>query len=330
MIAKYIFLFKLIILSGVAFSQSIDADRSKNQKNYSTYDAKFILCIKGFYEGSSLDFNPLQISDLLSDAFHKRNATVILHKKIAVPDSFKSIGFENEIDCSSNFSHSAEELINKIFPNFPPSRSLDTGWTREGNRMMTLDCTKSLCKDEVMSAIEDERKRLIAWSKNKESQLREIQEAKEKKNKEDQEAAAVTLASGLKVIASADPSDVVAQVLNYSSGCKDTGCDDLFWIKRKESKCQYSQYYSLTGVILKEIDLDQLDPKSIKFVMHEKTDTVPDWSGRYKYIKRTYNTYTVQYEGKDLFSSTERDLDRLKRGWSLIYSKYCKGREKEF
>jgi hypothetical protein len=139
-----------------------------------------------------------------------------------------------------------------------------------------------------------------------------------------------------------DSSDVVAQVLNYTDFGNDDGADGNFWFKESGSKCRYRLHRAgktdldpneltrtlllaklmQTAVItgspfkgtLREIgvvDLDVLDPKNIKFQSAE-------------------GITVTQQVNQILFVSVGAEPDRLERGWSLIYSKYCSGKERPF
>ncbi|MHC2519034.1 peptidoglycan-binding protein [Bradyrhizobium diazoefficiens] len=134
-----------------------------------------------------------------------------------------------------------------------------------------------------------------------------------------------------------DPDDVVAQVLNYSTFGQDEGYkanaaaiaaglagpEDGFWYK--VGNCVYRLHpggstanlalllAGLTGQTTSQIlDLNSLDPKNITW--------------------QTYNDGTVVKHVNTVLtlSPTPINSERLERGWVLIYSKYCKGKEKPF
>jgi hypothetical protein len=82
-----------------------------------------------------------------------------------------------------------------------------------------------------------------------------------------------------------------------------------------------------------------MDPKSIQVVTMDRASTEreeikdPKNGFRvigYNNIVTKYQTQDVQYMGKQLSSQQNLDINRLKRGWSLIYSKYCSGTRKAF
>lgn len=132
-----------------------------------------------------------------------------------------------------------------------------------------------------------------------------------------------------------DPDDVVAQVLNFSTFGRDDGYkadpaivaagyggrEPGFWYK--VANCTYRLHSGgggMANLVLalagqpasSVIDLNSLDPKNITF------ETFKDGS----IVKHIDTVLTV--------SSTPINSERLERGWTLIYSKYCKGKEKPF
>jgi hypothetical protein len=111
--------------------------------------------------------------------------------------------------------------------------------------------------------------------------------------------------------------DVVAQVLNYTTFGKDDGDErsDSFWYKEEEGKCRYRLYErtisssSFGG--LRQIDLNSYDQRNIKVAVTSAA---------------LGPATIIQYEGKTiLLTYATVDVDRLNRGWSLIFSNYCKG-----
>jgi hypothetical protein len=115
-----------------------------------------------------------------------------------------------------------------------------------------------------------------------------------------------------------DSNDVVAQVLNYSDFGNDAGYDvggqTLYWYQDKSDKCRYKLYAkNPINDPRMTIDLNALDPRNITFQQN--------YTGR----------VIIRHDTDDLFQSLgQLNLERLQRGWSLIYSKYCKGKEKAF
>jgi TPR repeat protein len=129
-----------------------------------------------------------------------------------------------------------------------------------------------------------------------------------------------------------DPNDIVAAVLNFTSLGNDNGQNGRFWFKDPNGKCRYLLHKNPTvrtsddalALIRSQlgmaatldqsgaIDLDTLDPKNIKF----------DFDG--------VNTIT-QHMNQTLFIYVGRlDAARLQRGWTLIYTKFCTGKESPF
>ena len=158
-------------------------------------------------------------------------------------------------------------------------------------------------------------------------------------------------------------SDVVAQVLNYSIWGNDEGSGGSFWYK--EQDCRYklcdpkptptpnstkNAADVFVGILTalakgylspKEIDLNSLDPKSIS-VSQTLVDNTHCWNvypdeytSRNPYQRCEYQPPTtstsVTYEGRELIKTIATvDPERIKRGWTLIYSDYCKGTSKPF
>lgn len=108
--------------------------------------------------------------------------------------------------------------------------------------------------------------------------------------------------------------DLVSKVLNYSSGCSDDGCDEFAWYPANKANCKYEKMtiYRDREPIYHNIQLNELDPQSI---------SIKEYS---------YNGVQVLYDGQVVFFAKNVDLDRLKRGWALIYQKYCKGKKRAF
>ena len=134
--------------------------------------------------------------------------------------------------------------------------------------------------------------------------------------------------------------DVVSQVLNYSSGCSDDGCGTYStWLARDVRNCIYDKVNLQDGSVLETINLNEMDPKSIQVVTMNRASTNREeihdprnWTSivGYNNVITKYQTQDVLYMGKELFSEKNLDINRLKRGWSLIYSKYCSGTKKAF
>jgi len=148
-----------------------------------------------------------------------------------------------------------------------------------------------------------------------------------------------------------DPNDVVAQVLNYSNFGNDDGVDGSYWYQDKSDKCRYKLVskqmqvpglpdvlmQALTNTLRQSIDLNVLDPRNITFqhrpwsgcIMNcgVSTSANSDYQPQYGSGVNTI----IQHDADVLFQTEgQLNLERLQRGWTLIYSKYCKGKEKPF
>jgi TPR repeat protein len=102
---------------------------------------------------------------------------------------------------------------------------------------------------------------------------------------------------------------------NYAYDGHDEGYGDRFWCKETSSKCRYRLHRNPNPSNLRDfIDFDEFDPKSISF-RHNSF----------------LNAIFIQHDTEMLFSSfMNLNLERLRRGWALTYSKYCSGKEKPF
>jgi len=104
-------------------------------------------------------------------------------------------------------------------------------------------------------------------------------------------------------LAHRDPSDVVAQVLNYTTFGADDGIGDsaFWWRDPSKGTCLYRLHYVLS-----------VDWGPCRFVKHEGREIM------------AHRMQTL------LLGDGRRDLDRLARGWALIYGGKCKGSKKLF
>jgi hypothetical protein len=94
---------------------------------------------------------------------------------------------------------------------------------------------------------------------------------------------------------------------------------------------------ALTNTSRQSIDLNALDPRHITFqhrpwsgcVMNcgVSTSAHSDYQPIYGNGVKT----VIQHDADVLFQTEgQLNLERLQRGWSLIYSKYCTGKQKAF
>jgi hypothetical protein len=134
-----------------------------------------------------------------------------------------------------------------------------------------------------------------------------------------------------------DPNDVVAQVLNFSTFGKDDGLTDSFWYRVGPEGCKYKRYTDIQGGMPNadrrlvamlatinafdpsEIDLNQLDPQSLQVGYDDQ-------------LHQDFGYLVVVKDAGKLVTASRisLDVDRLKRGWGLIYEKYCSGKHRPF
>lgn len=133
--------------------------------------------------------------------------------------------------------------------------------------------------------------------------------------------------------------DTVAKVLNYSDGERsDIGSEYSFWYAYDAKKCIYrkagykrtSNYNDYPGVFdvdenVKEIDLNSFDKSSVRYQSLQINH--PSVLGE---APRITTQVTIFADGRTIFTADDVDPERIKRGWQVIYSKYCVGQRKEF
>lgn len=128
--------------------------------------------------------------------------------------------------------------------------------------------------------------------------------------------------------------DTVSKVLNYTDGLPDEGTDNSFWYAYDAKNCIYRKagYRSSlssdfkTSTLdandnVKELKLNSFDRNSIKYSSYDL---------RYPIGGKVTKRVVVMADGRDIFSTEGVQPDRIAKGWSLIYSKYCDGAKKEF
>jgi hypothetical protein len=136
-----------------------------------------------------------------------------------------------------------------------------------------------------------------------------------------------------------DPSDMVAQILNYVFAGNEHGLEgedgnfggsyyyQSWRFVLKESDCVYRNiiFINNDGTLQKSgdiiIDLNKYDPHLFDFKQtQERNDD-----------GNLVTKYQVLYDGK-VWSSSLRafSFERARRGWALIYSKYCTGSKASF
>jgi hypothetical protein len=127
--------------------------------------------------------------------------------------------------------------------------------------------------------------------------------------------------------------DTVAKVLNYSDGLPDDGGNTAFWYAHNAKACVYRKagYQSTSANLrtitfdvvenLRELSLNSFDRNSIKYQSYDfKYPLDVGWTKK----------VVVFADGREIFSTAGIQPDRVSKGWSLIYSKYCVGAKKEF
>jgi hypothetical protein len=133
--------------------------------------------------------------------------------------------------------------------------------------------------------------------------------------------------------------DTVANVLNYSDGGPDDGNETTFWYAVDAKKCIYAKASNSVGVKsedgltttfevipkLRVMDLNNFDRTSLRFAS-EKIN-YPSVFGE---APRTTTQVYIYADGREIFRTEGIDIERVKKGWSVIYSKYCTGTKKEF
>jgi hypothetical protein len=130
----------------------------------------------------------------------------------------------------------------------------------------------------------------------------------------------------------------VAQVLNYTLLGDDKGDDDFFWYRDSSSKCRYNLYAPdvqlqllKTGMELyggTSSDESIYSPRGLRGQVYIDLDNIDSRSIEFKHRS---NGIAVFDEGKLLMpvnSYGPISVERLERGWDLIYSKYCTGKKK--
>jgi hypothetical protein len=133
--------------------------------------------------------------------------------------------------------------------------------------------------------------------------------------------------------------DTVAKVLNYSDGNPDEGAEYSFWYALDAKNCIYAKAESGEGTTspdgktitysvkpkVKIMDLNSFDKTSIKFLSQQIN--YPSILGA---APRTTPQVYIYVDGREIFRTEGIDMERARKGWSVIYSKYCVGARKEF
>lgn len=120
--------------------------------------------------------------------------------------------------------------------------------------------------------------------------------------------------------------DIIAQVLNYSSGLKDEGSINGSWVRKEGAKCVYTFTATVPPMlglspirIGSTIDLNEVDPASIRFEhRYENLGFGWDW-----------NTTTFANDKPLVRAPRQIDLIRLRNGWSKVLNQ-CQGKRRAF
>ncbi|QVL50260.1 MAG: hypothetical protein KFB96_07430 [Thiocapsa sp.] len=129
--------------------------------------------------------------------------------------------------------------------------------------------------------------------------------------------------------------DIVRKVLNYSTFGEDEGTEVGFWYPVERAECSYeviknpslSPFFSPILQTVRghpdSVILNTVDPRNIKI------ETVMA-SNIYNYDY--HEVYAVDLDKKGTFQClvSRCDRDRLIRGWSMVFSKFCSGFQKDF
>jgi hypothetical protein len=115
----------------------------------------------------------------------------------------------------------------------------------------------------------------------------------------------------------AEPSEdeVIIAILNYSNTGSEEGAYAIGGGPRKPftkiDKCKYISPEDIFGN-RRTIDLNELEPQNIVI----------------KHVILNGDIYTAVLSGEKTVTATfgQLDLERLARGWNLIYEKYCTGK----
>lgn len=122
--------------------------------------------------------------------------------------------------------------------------------------------------------------------------------------------------------------DSVAQVLNYSNNCPESGCNDSTWYPIDGKNCIYGYAEIERGSVKtsQKLNLNELNPRNITFEKNLPDNSFATLNSLDNFGVGNY----VKHGNQLLFASNVNNFDRVKNGWRLIYSKYCTGNKKEF
>jgi hypothetical protein len=188
------------------------------------------------------------------------------------------------------------------------------------------------CLKRKREIAEQKRENAEQGAKREADRQRGIAEAKANKEAE-------TKKSLDELLQKRDPSDMVEQILNYTFTGKEQGLEGedghfggsyyypqwKFFIKEKNCFYRYIVFMRVDGELRKIdagfIDVNKYDPHLFDF--KERQERNDDGN--------LVTKYETLYDGKALASTLwPLSLERARRGWSLVYSKYCTGSQAPF
>ena len=263
---------------------------------------------------------------------------LILDSKVSIPPGWQDSS-ETRTFCSdvARDSRDLSRVISYAFPEFKRNEC-------NFGKPIFLEPTNFLYVSLCNFPFEKLAKLKQDYTSWKENELNQIAQRKldERLNAEKEsvlQAEQIRLADS--IIKNPNRTNVATKVLNYSSGCPDDGCENLFWIADENNKCVYQRLDRIKNQFVQMIDISKLDPKNIKIIERERSRTTTNPISEYSYTQRRsittnytstnrWNTQDVDHSGVTIFSATQRDKDRLKRGWDLIFDKFCKGAKLDF
>lgn len=132
--------------------------------------------------------------------------------------------------------------------------------------------------------------------------------------------------------------DLIAQVLNYSTGIGDQGSRDRYWLKSESQPCVYTLQVgpsggqaALLGLFtglnktnnFNIIDINTLDPRSVRF---EPVRIKSHYSAK----QNDLDVIKISINDKIFFLTPDLDLQRLVNGWGKVFSGNCKGNRRSF
>jgi hypothetical protein len=111
--------------------------------------------------------------------------------------------------------------------------------------------------------------------------------------------------------------DLISQVLNFSNGTPDNGSQTEFWERSQEGQCIYLLHSRYSHNPIKSININELDPNSIRF--------------EYESFGSGVVGTVIYANDKVILSAWKRlDFNRLHNGWRKVFQSDCKGIKRAF